>query len=75
MCFYKTSKIYRALLCKPLQGNIQLEPRKWKDGEHLWSVDIVTPFRLREEMFSDLKQNVFQKNVVRHFNGEAVVKF
>jgi cytolysin-activating lysine-acyltransferase len=55
-----------------LQGNTRLEPHEWKGGEHLWLIDIVTPFGQREEMLTDLKLNVMhQQNAMCWQNNEV----
>ncbi len=55
-----------------LQGNTCLEPHEWKGGEHLWLIDIVTPFGQKDEMLSDLKRNVFQEKLARYFDHGVV---
>lgn len=54
------------------QGNTRLEPHEWKGGEHLWLIDIVTPFGQREEMFNDLKQNVFPQQVAHYIQSNQL---
>ncbi|WP_169734425.1 toxin-activating lysine-acyltransferase [Deefgea rivuli] len=52
-----------------LQGNTQLEPHEWKSGEHLWLIDIVTPFGQREDMLIELKSSVLSGNILNVYSA------
>jgi cytolysin-activating lysine-acyltransferase len=57
-----------------LQGNTRLEPHEWKGGEHLWLIDIVTPFGQKEEMFGDLKQIGLFGMSANYFSGDGKIQ-
>jgi cytolysin-activating lysine-acyltransferase len=42
----------------------QLTPTDWKSGEHIWLVDIVTPFGGAKEVLEDLRSKVFLGQIV-----------
>lgn len=55
-----------------LKGNTRLEPHEWKGGEHLWLIDVVTPFGQQGEMFNDLKLHVLRSQSAHYFNNAQV---
>ena len=58
-----------------LQGNTRLEPHEWKGGEHLWLIDIVTPFGQFDEMFAELKISTHLHSTMNYLlNGKHCVK-
>lgn len=42
-----------------MSGNMKLQPHEWKQGDHLWLIDIVAPFGEADRMVAELKQSTF----------------
>lgn len=42
-------------------GTPRIAPNEWQSGEHLWLVDVVTPFGKTEEMIDELRKAQFPK--------------
>lgn len=42
----------------------RLAPPDWKSGEHVWLVDVFTPFGGAAELLKDLRENVFPGQIV-----------
>lgn len=40
-------------------GTPRIAPHEWKSGQHLWLVDVVTPFGKTEEMIDELRKAQF----------------
>jgi cytolysin-activating lysine-acyltransferase len=49
-----------------LSGNGRLAPHEWKSGEHLWLIDIVTPFGTLPEVLADVRKTRFPDQVLRY---------
>jgi len=42
-----------------MAGGYKLRPDEWKNGEHLWLIELVAPFGAVDEIMTDLKASVF----------------
>ena len=42
----------------------KIAPHEWKSGEHIWLIDVVTPFGQRDETLKELREKMFPGKAV-----------
>ena len=42
-----------------MAGGYKLRPDEWKNGEHLWLIELVAPFGATDEIMADLEASIF----------------
>jgi cytolysin-activating lysine-acyltransferase len=47
------------------QGDMRLAPREWKCGQHLWLIDLVTPFGSPEAVIKQLREQMFPTQSIK----------
>jgi cytolysin-activating lysine-acyltransferase len=47
------------------QGDRHLAPREWKSGNHLWLIDLVTPFGSPEAVIKELREQMFPTQSIK----------
>lgn len=57
--FFTWAKVSDAVDQRLRSGTLRIAPHEWKSGEHLWLIDVVTPFGHLEEMVAELHKTQF----------------
>ena len=47
-----------------LTGEVKIAPHEWNSGEHLWLIDVVTPFGQRDETLEEVRKAIFPTRAV-----------
>jgi len=57
--FFTWAKVSAEVDQRLRSGMQRIAPHEWQSGEHIWLIDIVTPFGQLEEMIADLHKTQF----------------
>jgi cytolysin-activating lysine-acyltransferase len=54
-----------AVAARLAEGGGRMGPADWKSGEHLWVVEVISPFGGAEAMVADLKEKIFPTREIK----------
>lgn len=57
--FFTWAKVNDAVDQRLRSGVLRIAPHEWQSGEHLWLIDVITPFGQQEEMMTELRKAQF----------------
>ena len=57
-----------------LAGQGKLAPHEWKQGSHLWLIDVVTPFGGLDDILADVQKQNFQGQTLRYLAADPLTQ-
>ncbi len=56
VAFFSWAKVSDAVDARIRSGHLKIAPHEWNSGDHLWMVDMVSPFGNLDKLFADLRK-------------------